>query len=61
MNKYWTDDDCQGFCRCPECGGSAFWSYIHRQHRCETCEIWFSRHDRREDAAPGAREEPPAT
>lgn len=50
-SEYWTDDDCVGMCRCPECGVVAYWSLSERIHACAdpNCGTQFAQHDRRYD------------
>lgn len=64
-NEHWTDEDCQGWCPCPLCGGPATWSYVHHVHTCvdRACATIFQSHARPEivkenDTLPQAGKKP---
>jgi hypothetical protein len=42
-----TDANCLGYCRCPQCGGDAAWSYTYHRHQCKdrACAHRFIEHD----------------
>lgn len=54
IEKRWTDEDCEGCCRCPTCGGPAHWSFHEKRHACAdpACRTEFTEHDLRESARP---------
>ncbi len=41
------DDNCQGCCRCPQCGVTAYWSFHELMHACADpeCAHQFREHD----------------
>ena len=45
--RHTTDANCVGYCKCPECGVTAFWSPAKQMHGCADpdCAHQFREHD----------------